>query len=167
MAEIISFEIKGLAELQKKLQEELPKDARLAMRIALSAGGGTVKDAMVAAAPVEQGGEDAGFLKEHIRVKTVIRNGGMTGTAKVGATTDAYPNREGKSGRVSFKTLTGRTVSFLSKSAGQVTAARVARWLEFGTTRMSKHPFLTQAWETSRESALQRIIAKLKEGLHL
>ena len=167
MAELVSFKITGLEQLQKALQERLPKEARLAMRIALSVGGGTVKAAMVAGCPVETEGADAGFLREHIKVKTTIRNGGMTGSAKVGATTDPYPTRTGKSGRVSFKTVTGRSVSFLSKVAGQVTAAMVARYLEFGTSRMSKHPFLTQAWETSREAALQRIIAKLKEGLHL
>jgi HK97 gp10 family phage protein len=167
MADIVSFKIEGLDEIQKKLQEELPKDARLAMRIALSAGGGTVKTAMQDEAPVEEDSPDAGFLREHIKTKITVGRDGTTGRAYVGATNEAYPNREGKLGRVSFKTITGKVVNFVSKHAGQVTAAKVARYLEFGTSRMSKHPFMTQAWEKSRQAALDRIIGKLKEKLHL
>jgi hypothetical protein len=40
MSEIVSVKIKGLDELQKKSQEQLPKDAKLALRIALNAGDG-------------------------------------------------------------------------------------------------------------------------------
>ncbi len=167
MANVVEFEIKGLAELQKKLEEELPKDARRAMRIALSAGGGTVRDAMKEDAPVEADGENSGFLRDHLKVKTIVRNGGLTGIAIVGATTDPYPGREGTQGRVSFKTRTGKLVSFVSSVAGQVTASKVAQWLELGTSRMSAHPFITRAWESSRQAALDRMIAKLRETLKL
>jgi HK97 gp10 family phage protein len=165
--EIVSFEIKGLKEIQQALEERLPKEARLAMRIALSAGGGTVRDAMVDAAPVEVDGQDSGFLRDHLKIKTIIRNGGLTGKALIGATNDAYPGREGSRGRVTLKTATGKVVSFISNTAGKVTAARVAKWLEFGTSKMSSHPFMTRAWEASRQAALDRMIAKLKETLHL
>lgn len=165
--EIVEFKMVGLKELQEALEEKLPKDARLAMRIALSAGGGTVRDAMVDNAPVEVNGENSGFLRDHLKVKTVIKNGGLTGYAIIGATTDPYPGREGSQGRVSFKTALGRSVSFISKTAGQVTAAMVAKFLELGTSRMSKHPFMTQAWESSKQQALDRMIAKLKEALKL
>ena len=167
MADIVSFEIKGLKEIQQALEERLPKEARLAMRIALSAGGGTVKNAMQDEAPVEVEGQDSGFLRDNIKVKTIIRGSGLTGTAIVGATQAAYPGREGSRGRVTLKTATGKVVSFISNKAGQVTAAMVARWLEFGTSKMSAHPFLTQAWEGSKQAALERMIAKLKEGLKL
>lgn len=166
--EVVEFRMIGLKEIQEALEEKLPKDARLAMRIALSAGGGTVRDAMVDNCPVETNdAANSGFLRDHLKVKTVIKNGGLSGYAIIGATTDAYPGREGSSGRVSFKTALGRSVSFVSKVAGQVTAAMVAKWLELGTTRMSKHPFLTQAWEGSKQQALDRMIAKLKETLKL
>jgi HK97 gp10 family phage protein len=165
--EIVSFEIKGLREIQQALEERLPKEVRLAMRIALSAGGGTIKNSMQDAAPVEVDGQDSGFLRDNIKVKTVIRNGGLTGVAIVGATDAAYPGREGSKGRVTLKTATGKVVSFISNKAGQVTAAMVARWLEFGTSKMSPHPFCTRAWESSKQAALDRMIAKLKEGLHL
>jgi HK97 gp10 family phage protein len=165
--EIIECEILGLDAIQKALEETLPKEARLAMRIALSAGGGTVKDEMKAQAPVEQDSPDAGFLRDHIKVKTTIKAGGLAGKAIVGVTNDAYPGREGSKGRVNFKTITGKAVSFVSDTAGSVTAARVARWLEFGTTKMAKHPFMTQAWENTKNAARDRIIAKLKQALHL
>jgi HK97 gp10 family phage protein len=165
--DIVQFEMKGLKEIQEALEERLPKEARLAMRIALSAGGGTIKTAMQDGAPVEVDGQYSGFLRDNIKVKTVIRNGGLAGTAIVGATTAAYPGREGSKGRVTLKTATGKVVSFISNKAGQVTAAMVARWLELGTSKMSAHPFLTRAWESSKQAALERMIAKLKETLHL
>lgn len=167
MADIVSVNITGLKELQEALEKELPKDARLAMRIALSAGGGTVKDAMQSGAPVEVAGQNSGFLREHIKVKTIIKNGGLTGKALVGPTRDPYPKREGKLGTVTLRTGSGKIVQFMSKKAGQVTAAMVAKWLEFGTTKMAKHPFLTKAYESSKQDALDRIIRKLKDGLHL
>lgn len=167
MADIVSVNITGLKELQEALQEAQPKQARLAMRIALSAGGGTVKNAMQQTAPVEVAGQHPGFLRDHIKVKTIVKNGGLTGTALVGPTKDPYPSRVGKLGTVTLKTGSGKLVSFLSAKAGQVTAALVAKFLEFGTSKMSKHPFLTQAYESSKQDALDRIIRKLKDGLNL
>lgn len=164
---VVECKIEGLDQIQHALEEALPKDARLAMKIALSAGGGTVKDELVATAPVEHGSPDAGFLREHIKVKTIIKNGGLSGKAIIGATTDPYPTRKGSQGKVSFKTLTGKMVSFMSDHKGQVTAARVLKWLEFGTSKMAKHPFATQAWEKTKNTARDRIIAKLREGLHM
>ena len=85
----------------------------------------------------------------------------------MGATQDVYPGREGKGGRVSFKTATGKIVDFVSKHAGKVTAARVARYLEFGTSKMSAKPFMTPAFESSREAAFNHIVSKLREVLKL
>lgn len=164
MSDIINFKIEGLAELQHMLEEKLPNEARLAVKIALSAGGGDLKNAAVDGCPVETGGgEDAGFLRDHLKVKTVVRRDGLSGVAIVGATNEVYPGRKGSLGHVSFKTVTGRVVNFLSKHAGQITAARVARFLEFGTSRMAKHPFLTMAFERSREAAKNHVIEKLRE----
>jgi HK97 gp10 family phage protein len=156
----VTCKISGLDELQKTLQEKLPADARKFVRIALSAGGGDVKRAMVANAPVEDSGENAGFLREHVNVKTRLTRGELAGSAFIGPSTAVYPGREGKTGTVK---IGGKT--FSSKHAGQVTAARVARFLEFGTSRMGKKPFMTQAWESSKQAALDHIISKLKEVL--
>lgn len=162
MSEIIEFKMIGLDELQKTLEELAPNEARLAVKIALSAGGGDVKDAMVDGCPIEQDGENSGFLRDNLKVKTTVHRDGLSGLAIVGATQAVYPGREGKLGTVSFKTVTGRVVKFVSKTAGQVTASRVARFLEFGTSRMAKHPFMTSAWEASRERARDHVIEKLR-----
>lgn len=45
------------------------------------------------------------------------------------------------------------------------TAAFVARMLEFGTGRIPKHPFMTQAFESRKRAALDAIIAKLRDVL--
>src|SRR5258707_1372596 len=119
MREIVSCNIKGLDELQKKLEEQLPKDARLALRIALAAGGGDVKRAMQDTAPEEAEGDSSGFLKKHINVKTRITNKGLVGKAYIGPAADAYyPERKGKEGSVTFRTRLGRKITFLSKHAG-------------------------------------------------
>jgi hypothetical protein len=41
----------------------------------------------------------------------------------------------------------------------------VAHFLEFGTSKMAKKPFLTQGWETLKQSALDAIIQKLKDAI--
>lgn len=162
MPDIVTVNIKGLDELQKALEAK-GKEARLAVRVALNAGGGDVKREMQDGAPVEDGGENNGFLKEHISVKVRMR-GQTQGTAYIGPSTAAYPNRSQKPHTVSFVTRTGRKISF---TAWKVTAAMVGRFLEFGTRRMPAHPWITRAWERSKGKALEHVVAKLKETLKL
>ena len=166
MADIVTVKINGLDELQKKLQEELPKDAKLAMRIALNAGAGDIKRAMQDEAPVEAEGQDAGFLRDHVKVKVKMRRNDLAGYALIGPTTEAYPGREGHQGTVRFKTLTGKRVSFMGK-AGQVTASNVARWLELGTRYITPRAWMTKAWERTKQQALNHFIEKLKSALKL
>ena len=65
------------------------------------------------------------------------------------------------------RTLTTRTGRKIEVPVTALTAARVARYLELGTSKMSPHPFMTQSFLQSREAALQRVIEKLKKGLKL
>jgi HK97 gp10 family phage protein len=167
MSNEVTVKISGLDELQRKLQEELPKDAKLALRIALNAGGGDIKKAAQAEAPVEADGPDSGFLKDHIKVKVKLRRDELAGSALIGPTNELYPSRVGKQGQVSFKTATGKKISFMSKHAGGVTAAMVGRFLEFGTRHITPRAWLTRAWGASKQQALDHVIAKLKEGLKL
>jgi HK97 gp10 family phage protein len=163
MADIVTVNIKGLDDLQKALEEK-SKEARLALRIALSAGGGDVKRAMQDTAPVEEEGVNSGFLRDHINVKTRIFNGGLSGSAFIGPSTAAYPDRSQTPHEVSFITRTGKKVTF---TATKITAALVGRFLEFGTRTRAAHPWMTRAWESSKETALAHIIAKLKEQLKI
>src|ERR1700720_2423783 len=106
------FKMTGLDQIQKALEQK-GKEAKLALRVALNAGGGDVKKAMQNEAPVEAEGENSGFLKDHINVKMRLSRNEMAGSAFVGPSTAVYPGRAGKSGRVTFKTAAGRTISFL------------------------------------------------------
>jgi HK97 gp10 family phage protein len=162
MPDIVSVNIKGLDELQKALEAK-GKEARLAVRVALNAGGGDVKRAMAEEAPVEEGGENSGFLRDNVNVK-VRMHGQTAGTAFIGPSTKEYPNRSQKPHTVSFITRTGRKASF---TAWKVTAAMVGRFLEFGTRRMPAHPWITRAWERSKGTALDHVVAKLKESMKL
>jgi HK97 gp10 family phage protein len=163
MPDLVSFEIKGLSELQKKLEEMATKDTRLAVRIALNAGASEVKKAAQEEAPVEAEGENSGFLKDHINIK-VRMQGPIVGTAFIGPSTAAYPNRSQKPHQVSFINRAGKRISF---TATKITAATVGRFLEYGTSKMAAHPWLTRAWNKSKEAALAHIIAKLREQLKL
>jgi len=56
----------------------------------------------------------------------------------------------------------------LGKKVGKylrVSAVMVARWLEFGTSKMSKRPFMTQAFESYHDDALNAIVETLKEKI--
>lgn len=162
MSNPVWCEIKGLDQLQKALEEK-GKEARLAVRIALNAGASDVKNAAQEEAPVEEGGENSGFLKKNINIK-VRMSAPTIGTAFIGPSTAAYPNRGQKPHQVSFISRAGKKITFM---ATKVTAAMVGRFLEYGTSKMGAHPWLTKAWEKSREAARNHIIAKLKEQLKL
>ncbi|HZR66613.1 MAG TPA: HK97-gp10 family putative phage morphogenesis protein [Terriglobales bacterium] len=140
MSEFVTVEVKGLKELQDKLEELPNKIARRGIRQALRAGAEIIRGEMVSNAP-----KDSGFLEEHIDVKTRLKSDLLAGSAFIG------PNG---------KQLYPRNPKWPAR-----TAALVAKWLEFGTSRMSKKPFMTQAFETRKEDALEAITRKLREAL--
>jgi hypothetical protein len=90
--------------------------------------------------------------------------GPIVGTAFIGPSTAAYPNRDQKPRQVSFINRAGKRIAFM---ATKITAATVGRFLEYGTSKMAAHPWMTKAWEKSKQAALDHIIAKLKEQLKL
>lgn len=139
--EFVTFEIKGLQELQTKLEGLEAKVARKGIRQALRAGANVIRTAMAANAP-----KDSGFLEEHIDIKTRLKSDYLAGSAFIGPNGKiVYPRKPGWPSR---------------------TAALVARWLEFGTSRMSKKPFMTQAFDTRKEEALEAITEKLRDALN-
>jgi HK97 gp10 family phage protein len=140
MSNTVTFEIKGLDELQKKLQQEMPDKARKAIRDALRVGGGDILRAAKDAAPVDADGKDAGFLRDNIGVKTKIFKGELAGYALIGPTDATYPGRG-------------------------ITAGLVGRWLEFGTKHIAPRAWLTKAYERTKQQALDHIIEKFREIL--
>jgi HK97 gp10 family phage protein len=135
-----TVEIKGLDQLQAALEELPEKVAKRGLRQSLRAGGSVIKDGMISGAP-----QESGFLSEHIDVKTRLRADELAGSAFIGPNGKmVYPRKPGWPPR---------------------TAALVARWLEFGTSRIAKKPFMTQAFETRKQDALDAIVSKLRDAL--
>jgi HK97 gp10 family phage protein len=51
------------------------------------------------------------------------------------------------------------------RNVGRIAVASVARFLEFGTSKMSARPFMTPAWESHKEIVRDKIIEKLGEAI--
>ncbi len=149
----VTVEIKGLDALQKKM-EELPRDvAKKGIRQSLRAGGKIISAAMAAMAP-----SDTGFLAKHFGIRTKMYSGELAGSVFVGPEGRIdYPESSGYREKV--------TSSGKKYKVGRIGVAAVARYLEFGTSKMAKHPFMTQAFEVHKENALNAIIKKLRDYL--
>lgn len=150
MAETVTVRISGLSELQSALEKLPQKVAKKDLRAALKAGANVIRKAQAALAP-----EETGFEESHIDIRTRLRGDELAGTAWIGPNNKIVrPERIGKVGRK-------------GKPWRQWTAMMVARFLEFGTTRHSKKPFLTQGFETSKSAAVDAIVQKLRDLLGL
>lgn len=152
MAEGFYVGIKGLDELQKTL-EELPREVvKKGLRTALRAGAVPMSIGMAEEAP-----KDTGFLSEHFGIRIRVKGQDVAGSAFIGPDGHVdYPNKDGgyrerisESGK-KFKT-------------GRISVASVTRFLEFGTSKLAKNPFMTRAWERCKDASLKAIIEKLRE----
>lgn len=154
MADDVTVEIKGLEELQKALEELPRKVATKGMRAALKDGAEPIREAMVANAP-----KHTGFLSEHFGTKISIRRDELAGSAFIGPQGKVdYPLDENGTYRI-VKDESGKIIAKVGKKA----VATVARFLEFGTSKMAAHPFMTISFESMKSVALDRIIARLRD----
>lgn len=153
--EFVTVEIKGLDELQKKLEELPVKVARRGLRTTLYRAAQVVVNAIVSLAP-----KDTHFLSEHFNRRVSIRKDELAGSAFIGPAgkvdypayaSGAYNIKRGKNGK--------------ARKVGRIAVASVARFLEFGTSKMAKKPFMTQGFETSKQAALDKIIEGLSEAV--
>lgn len=153
----VTVEVKGLDELQRKLEEMAPAVAKKVIRTTLREVGQGLAERMAAAAP--KGPPDPGFLSEHFGVKVgYARGGDLAGSAYVGPQGRMYyPDR----GELSRGLATGK----YAHKGGVVPVASVARFLEFGTSKMPAHPFMTAAFDGYEDEALEQIIADIKEEI--
>lgn len=140
MANVISVQVQGLADLEAKLESVPLKIAQAILRRAVKAGAEVFRGEMQSRVH-----RATGFLAAHIGVRTSTR--GLAGTALIGAQTINYPTRPSKRGP-------GQTIS----------AATVARFLEFGTRKMHAFPFVRQAFESRKQDALGVFITEAKAG---
>src|SRR5579862_8969065 len=100
--------------------------------------------------------KDTGFLAEHFNQKTRMRSDELAGSVFVGpAGKIDYPDKDG-----------GYREKINSKGkkygVGRIAVATVARFLEFGTSKMAKNPFMTRTFGERGQAALDAIVAKLK-----
>lgn len=150
-----SFEVKGLDELQTTM-EALPfKVAKKGLRAALKDGGSRFMDAMVSGAP-----KATGFLAEHFGIKFKMSRDLLSGTAYIGP-----------QGKVEYPAFMSGAYNVIRRKSGKivkvgrVAVATVARFLEFGTSKMGKQPFMTQAFETQKQGALEAVTETLRDAV--
>jgi HK97 gp10 family phage protein len=149
----VTVKVQGLDQLQKNMEALPAKVAKKGLRQALKKGGLVMRDAMVTLAP-----KDTGFLAEHFNMRMGIRRDELAGQIYIGPqgkidypayASGAYNIRRRANGKI--------------KKAGRIAVATVARFLEFGTSKMAKRPFMTQAFESYKEKALEMITQALTE----
>ena len=152
MAEPLTFKMTGLAELQKKLEERPQRVIRKILRKALSAGGGIVRDMMAQMAPRGE----TGFLSANFDFKVRVARDNVSGTAFIGPKGKTYYPNVGSRDR-------GVSTGKYGKKGGALPVASVARFLEFGTSKMPARPFMRPAFAASGRQALDKIIEVLRE----
>ena len=97
-----------------------------------------------------------GFLQDHIAMCIGLRRDELAGTAKVGPLRTNYPVR----------LLIGPLRQFARRGKGStITAADVARFLEFGTRKMSARPFMRRAFESRKSQALDAFTSAARKGV--
>lgn len=130
------FEVKGLAELSKKLKELPLKVAKNALRASVNAGAEVIRKDAMNRVPVDTGKLKKSIYKKQIREKSNT----FQQTFFVGA-------RNGKKYRATNKD------------------AYYWRFLEFGTSKMPANPFLRPAFDSRKNDAVKAIGDKLKERI--
>lgn len=149
----VTVEVKGLDELQQGLEDMVEKLAKKGVRDALKAGAAPIQESMITLAP-----KNTGFLAEHFSTKVKMMRDALAGSAFIGP-----------QGKMEYPAFLSGAYNIVRKKSGKVVkvgriaVATVARFLEFGTSKMSKKPFMTQAFESNKETALARIATSLWE----
>lgn len=160
-----TVEIKGLTELARTLEQEIPeKLAKSVIRNALNAGVEVIEEAIESSAPVR-----SGELKESIVSRTQIENarGGLRGFAVVGPGYRVSGKKSGKS-----TDDPGVYALFVEKGHGPPGTAREKRLakrrgvaIEFGDRATPPHPFMAPAFESVKAEALDAIVDSLRSGI--
>lgn len=141
----------GLDELQQALTDLPRKVAEKGLRVSLKAGAAPIEAAMVTLAP-----KNTGFLAEHFSTKIKMAHDQLSASAFIGPKGKVdYPMYLSGAYKI-IRNAKGKAIKI-----GKVAVATIARFLEFGTSKMSKKPFMTQAFESNKEAALGLIIQGL------
>jgi HK97 gp10 family phage protein len=156
--EVIEVEVKGMDQLQAALEALPQKVAQRGIRRALRNGSDILRSEMMSLVR-----KDSGFLEEHLGTKIRFEKGELAATAFVGPQGKVdYPAF--MSGAYNIKRIVKNGKEKIKK-VGRIAVASVARYLEFGTARSGKFPFMTPAFDSTREKILQEIISTLKRAV--
>ena len=148
--EWFTAEVQGLDQLQANMESLPYRIAKKGLRNALATGGQVIKYAMHSLAP-----KRSGFLAEHFGVRISAKQDLLAGTAWIGPQGKMdYPDKGG-----GYREKTNKKGKI--RKVGRIAVASVARFLEFGTSKMQKKPFMTQAFDSNWQKALEVIKAAL------
>lgn len=155
MSDDLEVKFTGLVELQQALEELPEKVAKKGVRNSLKAAAEPIQNGMVQLAP-----RDTGFLAEHFSTKISMTKDALAGTAYIGPQGKIdYPAYASGAYRI-VRNAKGKI-----KKVGKIAVATIARFLEFGTYKMAKKPFMTQAFEVNKGRALDNMISSLNSAV--
>lgn len=171
MADGVTVEVKGLTQLAKTLEQDLPeKMSKGVIRDAMRAGG----DVVASAAEANTKGELAEDVVVVVRVANTPH--GLAATAFIGPGFDASQLRTRKRGKYAGKPdpttspgVFGKFVELGHAPPGMAAEKRQAKRkgieIEFGGRETPPHPWLGPAFNSSESEALDVIVSNLREGI--
>ena len=154
----VAFKVEGLAELHRALSSVAKNVAGKQIRNAVTAAAVVVRDAAKARAPVYTGAVADGHPPPGtLRRAIAIRRGKRDSTAS----------------RVAYQVFvrswarTGKTKRQRAQGVKAYGRFDAYYWhmVEFGTRKMSARPFMRAGFEASKSAALERLTARLREGV--
>jgi hypothetical protein len=166
-------QIRGLSELARTLQQDLPDTmAKRCIRESLHAAGEVVAQAAEAAAPVGDAKDPhAGALKDDIGTVVRVDPGAMGGYALIGPLYNRSKliARNGRTATTDSPGVYGMFVEVGHGPPGMAKEKRAAHRrgieLEFGGRETPPHPWLRPAWEASKGEALSALLGTLRETI--
>jgi HK97 gp10 family phage protein len=168
----VECNISGLDDLEKKLNDLLPKQAKTAIRRAARAGGQILEVAIEAAAPRLTGMLANSFI---IRSNAATESpGASTIAVHVKVDSHAFRYAEGTHELISGPTFTTKgnkqKLVMFGKSGRPLKypyhwAHLEARFYELGSIHQPARPFMAPAFEENRERILSTFIDELNEQL--
>ncbi len=150
---VLEVKILGLDVLEKKLEAMPDKMSQHVLRVALTKAGQILRAAMAFHAP-----KDTAFLSEHFNVKGKVKRKGVEGSVFVGPQGGIDYPKNGK-----YRMLKNRRGK--EYASGRIPVVAVAGFLERGTMKMGKRPFMTQAFDATKKLLLDTIIQGIKDGI--